>query len=116
MNPLTVIDIDTFKNLQEAVGPDILEEIVLTFCEETKKQMHEIAHALDIGDHKAFTRLIHSVKSTSLTFGALAFGEQARELELLGRNERLEDAHDKFKELLLACDPIQQQLKDLCHE
>jgi len=80
MNPPT-IDQATFTELQEAAGSDFVQELVQTFLEEAPVMLQELREALAAGDADAFRRAAHSLKSNSLTFGALPLGALARELE-----------------------------------
>jgi HPt (histidine-containing phosphotransfer) domain-containing protein len=79
------IDAATFKALQEAAGADFVTELVATFLDdEAPAMMAEIESALAAGDAERFRRMAHSLKSNSNTFGAVALGLAARDLELSG--------------------------------
>jgi HPt (histidine-containing phosphotransfer) domain-containing protein len=116
MDPLTLIDMPTFLDLKDAMGSDYIEEMVDSYCQDASQLMTALIQAQQSGDAAAFTRLAHSIKSTSLTFGALAFGALARELEMLGREDRLGDTLEKVQQLQNACGPLHTALKELCHE
>ena len=88
-----VIDPSTFAELQDSAGADFVAELVGTFLEETPALMAELAHARQVGDADGFRRAAHSIKSNSQTFGALALGAMARDLELQGLHA--ETAHDE---------------------
>jgi len=115
MTDLTAVDLKTFHSLQEQLGADFLPGIVEIFCEDVLQQLQAAESALSSGDQSAFTRAVHSIKSTSLSFGALDFGAEARELETLGRAGDLETAKTRFPMLLEACPVLRQKLKELCH-
>jgi len=115
MDPLTAIDMPTFLELKDAMGSDFIAEMVDTYCQDASMLMTELIQAQHSGDAMAFTRLAHSIKSTSLTFGALAFGDLARELEMLGREGHFEDTLEKVEQLNTACNPLHAALKKLCH-
>jgi len=116
MDPLIVIDMPTFLDLKNAMGSDYIAEMVDTYCQDASQLMLGLIQAQQSGDATAFTRLAHSIKSTSLTFGALAFGALARELEMLGREGSLEGTPEKVAQLQAACVPLHAALKELCHE
>lgn len=78
------IDAATFAELQESAGADFVKELVQTFLEEAPAMLSELREALAAGHADAFRRAAHSLKSNSLTFGALALAALARELELGG--------------------------------
>ena len=116
MDPLTAIDMPTFLELKDAMGSDYIAEMVDSYCQDASQLMSKLVQAQQSSDVSAFTRLAHSIKSTSLTFGALAFGALARELEMLGREDRLGDTLEKVQQLQAACGPLHATLKELCHE
>ena len=79
------IDAATFKALQEAAGADFVRDLVATFLDdEAPAMMAELETALAAGDAERFRRVAHSLKSNSNTFGAVALGSVARDLELSG--------------------------------
>ena len=88
-----VIDSATFAELQDSAGANFVAELVGTFLEETPALLAELTQARQVGDGDVFRRAAHSIKSNSQTFGALALGALARDLELQGLH--LDPAHDK---------------------
>lgn len=79
-----VIDLTTFTELQETAGADFVAELVDTFLEDAPALLGELRSARAAADADRFRRAAHSLKSNSHTFGALALGALARELELKG--------------------------------
>ena len=79
-----VIDPATFAELQESAGADFVAELVGTFLEEAPGMLAELRDARAAADGGRFKRAAHSMKSNCQTFGALALGAMARELELRG--------------------------------
>jgi len=80
----TTIDRATFQALQQTAGEEFVGELVDTFLEEAPAMMAELSAALASGNADGFRRAAHSLKSNSLTFGALTLGAMARDLELGG--------------------------------
>lgn len=115
MNPLTTIDSQIFNALRQDLGEEFLGELVDTYCQDSDQQLQNLHKALDDGNNEGFIRAAHSLKSASLTFGALAFGDLARELELSGRDGNFEDSREKIQQLCDACPSLQNGLKDMCH-
>ena len=76
------IDLATFDALKETTGADFARELVDTFLEEAPAMLGDLREAMASNDADKFRRAAHSLKSNSLTFGALALGAMARELEL----------------------------------
>jgi HPt (histidine-containing phosphotransfer) domain-containing protein len=115
MDPLIEIDCQIFAELKKDLGDDFLLEVLDTYCDDARKQLHIMESVLSQGDATAFMQAAHLLKSTSLIFGAVAFGNLARELEILGMAGNLEDSREKLMQLQGACDSLHQELKDLCH-
>jgi histidine phosphotransfer protein HptB len=115
MDTLLEIDLNTFDTLKRDMGADFMLEVLHTFCEDASHQMQIMQSALDQGDVPTFTRAAHSLKSTSMTLGALSFSGLVSEMELLGRQGKLEDSREKYLQLQGAVEPLQQALMDLYH-
>jgi HPt (histidine-containing phosphotransfer) domain-containing protein len=78
------IDPATFAALKEMTGAEFALELVDTFLQEAPHMLEDLRQALAAQDADRFRRAAHSLKSNSNTFGALALGAMARELELTG--------------------------------
>ncbi|MEO8674909.1 MAG: Hpt domain-containing protein [Casimicrobiaceae bacterium] len=80
----TTFDRATFEALQDAAGIDFVKELVETFLAEAPLMLDDLRSALAANDADRFRRAAHSLKSNSMTFGALTLGALARTLELGG--------------------------------
>ena len=80
----SAIDRATFEALQETTGADFVFELVDAFLAEAPAMLSDLRRGLETGNAEAFRRAAHSLKSNCNTFGALAMGAIARELELGG--------------------------------
>jgi HPt (histidine-containing phosphotransfer) domain-containing protein len=78
------IDLATFEALKDAAGADFVLELVDTFLVEAPAMIGDLRSALAANDADRFRRAAHSLKSNSMTFGALTLGAMARSLELGG--------------------------------
>lgn len=78
------IDRATFDALQQTTGPEFANELVDTFLQEAPGMLDDLRQGLATMDADRFRRAAHSLKSNSHTFGALALGALARDLELAG--------------------------------
>ena len=78
------IDLPTFEALQKTAGADFVVELVDTFLGEAPAMLGDLRSALAASDADRFRRGAHSLKSNSMTFGALTLGGMARALELGG--------------------------------
>jgi HPt (histidine-containing phosphotransfer) domain-containing protein len=113
MNQISVIDLSTFEALKDAMGADFMTELVQTYFDETPQLFSKLQDALANQDCDGFRRAAHSIKSTSISFGALELGRLAKELEFLGRDSNLTDAPEKVKNLETRYGSVQQALKEL---
>ena len=84
------IDRATFDELKETAGTEFVVELVDTFLAEAPVMLDDLRGALAAGNADNFRRAAHSLKSNCNTFGALALGAMARELELTGLAPALE--------------------------
>jgi HPt (histidine-containing phosphotransfer) domain-containing protein len=113
MNEKTIIDLPTFEALKEAMGSDFIGELVQTYFEETPQLLDKLWQALGKGDCDLFRQAAHSIKSTSNSFGALDFGSQAKELEMMGRAGNLEGVNTKVEALMNGYAAVRQALEEL---
>lgn len=115
MEKYSEIDPSVFSELKSTMGEDFLVEMIVTFCEDSKEQVALLKRALIDKNQTEFTRAAHTLKSTSLIFGALNFGELARELEQDGREGCFAESEEKVICLCDSLNALQDVLKDLCH-
>jgi HPt (histidine-containing phosphotransfer) domain-containing protein len=78
------IDEQTFAALRDTTGDEFVRELVDTFLAEAPSMFADLREGLARGDAERFRRAAHSLKSNGNTFGALAFGALARDLETSG--------------------------------
>ena len=78
------IDQATFEDLKATAGTEFVSELVDTFLTEAPAMLADLRSSLAAGDADRFRRAAHSLKSNSNTFGALALGALAKNLELTG--------------------------------
>ena len=105
------IDHATFAGLQETAGAEFVKELVTTFLEEAPRMLAELRSAQAARSAERFRRAAHSLKSNGQTFGAMALGAMARDLELGGLvadAAPLAALEAEFQRVAIA-------LKELCH-
>lgn len=115
MNPQSMIDLPTFEALKDAMGDDFMDELLQAYYEETPQLLKALQQALSKADCEGFQRAAHSIKSTSNSFGALQFGEMARELEMMGKAAHLEGAQAKVEVLTACYENVCQALEGVHH-
>ncbi len=107
------VDRTVFEELKQMSGADFLGELVDTFLDEAPKLIAQLRSAHGAGDAEAFRRAAHSLKSNAATFGANQLAEQARQLELIGKENRLGDAGTRIEQLQDTLGAVATELKRL---
>lgn len=110
---MQVIDKTTFEELKQMSGAEFINELVDTFLEDAPKLAKELQAALEAGNADSFRRAAHSLKSNAATFGAGQLADLAKELEMLGRENRLAETRDRLKALEEALSSACNELKRL---
>ncbi len=111
-----IIDSDTYQQLKDQVGSDFVIELIDAYAVETADLLNRLQQALAGADAVVFGRLAHSIKTSSASLGALAFAQQARELERMGRANELAQAGAKVDQLTAAFPKVVSRLTELKHE
>ena len=86
------IDLARYDQLKSVAGADFVGELVDTFLKEAPVMLAELRNARADASAERFRRAAHSLKSNGNTFGAMALGVLARDLELSGLHA--DPAHD----------------------
>jgi HPt (histidine-containing phosphotransfer) domain-containing protein len=107
------IEQETFDNLKDMVGPDFVGELLDAYFEEAPRLIAEMRQALIDANAQAFQRAAHSFKSNCASFGAVHLASQARELEAMGRDERLQGAAPVLAALEQEYAQVEQALRSL---
>jgi HPt (histidine-containing phosphotransfer) domain-containing protein len=107
------IDPATFEELKQVSGADFIGELIDTFLEDGPKLIAELKSALKAGDAESFRRAAHSLKSNGATFGAGHLAEQARSLEMLGKEGQLTEAGDGVRAVEATFALVVDELKGL---
>ena len=110
---MPVIDKSTFDELKQMSGDDFINELIDTFLEDTPKMIAEIKSAYAANNIESFRRAAHSMKSNAATFGASQLAALAKELEMLGKENKLHETGDRLKALDEAYTSVHSELKDL---
>ncbi|MBD2564965.1 MULTISPECIES: PAS domain S-box protein [Nostoc] len=81
------IDAETFQALKDMIGDaEILAEFIENYLEDAPQRLVAIHNAIDKKDATELRSVAHSLKSLSVTIGAMPFVELCQELETMGRN------------------------------
>ena len=110
---MPVIDITTFNELKEMSGEDYINELIDAFLDDAPDMIRNMRIALEAKDVESFRRNAHSMKSNAATFGANGLAALAKELEALGRENKLHETGDRLKALEDAYASVCDELKGL---
>ena len=110
---MSVIDKTTFDELKQMSGDDFINELIDTFLEDAPKMITEIKSALAANNADTFRRAAHSMKSNAATFGASQLAALAKELEMLGKENKLNETGDRLKSLDEAYESVRSELTGL---
>ena len=98
MNDSSVIDSHTLAELQEAMGEDFAE-LVLIYIESTEDILTNLLKTFNQQDVVKFTLEAHSLKSSSANLGGLVLSKMGAELEIAGRKGQLPESEAFIKPL-----------------
>lgn len=110
---MSIIDQGTFDELKQMSGAEFINELIDTFLDDAPKLVSQIRAALEAQDADSFRRAAHSLKSNAATFGAARLAELAKELEMLGKENRLGETGTKLTLLDEAVTSASEELKGL---
>ena len=110
---MPIIDQTIFQELKQMSGEDFINELIDTFLEDTPKLIDELKSALDANDADTFRRAAHSMKSNAATFGANQLATLAKELEMLGKENKLNETGKRLGVLEETFAFVRAELMDL---
>jgi len=94
-------------------GAEFINELIDTFLEDSPKLIEEMESALKLNNMDSFRRAAHSLKSNAATFGANELFALAKELEMLGKENRLTETGDRLKALQESYESVREELSEL---
>lgn len=106
------IDGATWARLVDMTGGELefVDELVDTYLRDGADQVAALRASAAAGDDIALGRAAHSLKSGSLTVGALEVGKRARALEDAARGGAVPDAVERVSEVAAAFDAASRAL------
>ena len=110
---MPVIDKTTFEELKQMSGDDFINELIDTFLEDAPKMIAEIKSSHAANNAETFRRAAHSMKSNAATFGASQLAALAKELEMLGKENKLHETGDRLTVLEEAYASVRNELTGL---
>ena len=79
--------------------PDPLGKLLAIYLKDSRLLIDQLRQAIESNDPATLHAVAHRLKSSSATLGALTVAARCKELEALGRERRIEEAPDRFREL-----------------
>ena len=110
---MPIIDEKTFDELKQMSGAEFINELIDTFLEDSPKLIEEMESALKVNNVDSFRRAAHSLKSNAATFGASELFALAKELEMLGKENKLNETGDRLKALKESYESVRKELIEL---
>ena len=113
MQPVEATPFDR-DDMLERLGGDtaLLDDVLVVFLEECPKLFEEVRGAVDEGDPKRVHRAAHSMKGALLNISAAPAAAEAKQLELLGSEERLAEGAPVLERLRQEIERLQQALAE----
>jgi HPt (histidine-containing phosphotransfer) domain-containing protein len=78
--------LDNIRALDESGGSELLHQVIGIYLKTTPELVRAMRRAADAGDAAAVGTAAHSLKSSSLSIGAIRFGNLCREIEAAARS------------------------------
>ncbi|HEY9698250.1 MAG TPA: response regulator [Trichocoleus sp.] len=116
-SPQTVVlDLAALAEIREIAGDDplVFVQIVDCYLEEAPQLIARIREALDQNNPMLLCRAAHTLKSSSLSLGAVVLSRYCEELELMGRSGSTVGAEPKLRLLEAECTLVEAALRQEC--
>jgi HPt (histidine-containing phosphotransfer) domain-containing protein len=102
VNEADGLDTTIIDGLIAEIGPESMARVLDAMAGDADRLMTGLTRALEAHDVKNFTLYAHSLKSNSLTVGAVAAAAMFEELETLGPNDPSLDCSTKVRRAIEA--------------
>lgn len=84
------LDAKTLSQIREIGGDELLGRLARLFLEHTPLRLEEVRRGLASDDWSRTARAVHSLRSSSVTLGAMDLAQTAAELERFAGEEKRE--------------------------
>mgnify|MGYP001818114487 CR=1 FL=1 len=115
MTESSAIDQAALDALLDSMGGDreFLTELMQDYFDDTPRQLAAMERALNTGDSEGLRRAAHSLKSNSITFGALRLAGMCKELEDLAKTGSLDGAGARIAAVAAECKRARFALEEI---
>jgi CheY-like chemotaxis protein len=113
-----VLDPKALENLLSMLGGEYvyLEELIDSFLEDAPKLLAELNQYVEGGDAAGVHRMAHSLKSNGADFGATAFSDLCKELEMMAKSGAIDGAAALAAEIVAEYGRVEAALAALRRE
>ena len=105
--------LDGLRELDPNGGTDLVKEVLGLFLDTTPKSVAQLRKAIATGNSKALGQAAHALKSSAANVGAESLSLGYRELEKLGREDRIDDARALSDAVVAEHDRAMLALRDI---
>jgi CheY-like chemotaxis protein len=111
----SILDAAALNNLLSALGGDFsfLVELIDTFLEDAPNLLDELDQFIENQDSSGVRRVAHSLKSNGADFGAVAFSNLSKELEMMAKAGSLEGSKDIYIQMVAEYQKLEMSLKGI---
>lgn len=88
-------------------------EVLEEFIEEADENIDEITASYEAKDWSQYIILVHALKGTALTMGAVTLSERAKSHEFAGKENRIDDITSDFEGLIALYRETLTEMKDI---
>ena len=114
MAQTSAIDGKAIDNIRALGKPNLLDRIIMLFCDDTPKLLESMRQAAAQQDAKTLASAAHRLKSSSANVGAVQLAALCVQTEMLGRDSHIDQAralvaemHAEFQRVRLALETRQ---------
>jgi CheY-like chemotaxis protein len=113
--PVAFFDSAAMAHLHALVGGDrgALSELITSYLNDTLKLLRDLRQALETNRPDLLRRAAHSLKSSSRDFGALGLSALGRQLEEIGKDNRVSGAAELIAQAESAYEPLRIMLQQI---
>ena len=105
--------LDQLRELDPAGGSDLIREVVLAFLDTAGDTVGQVQHAVAANDAENLRLAAHCLKSSAANVGAQALSDLFRQLEVHGREGRMDEARSLLDGMYRAYERARTELQEL---
>ena len=113
-----VLDMTALENLLEMMGGEFsnLGMLIDSFLEDAPKQLAELEQGIKDSDAVVVRRVAHTLKSNGTDFGAVAFSDLCKELEIIGKSGIQEGTEALYVQIRAEYEKVKAALKNVLQQ